>query len=511
MNPDYEDLDERYLEVALRDQAGPRVDLTQRVLRAAANAASVRQRGVPLPRRRPLWRPLAAAAAVILAAGVSAYALLRVLPQMAPGAQSAQSAPLQPAAVAPAQRQASPALIPALPAANGGQDTGLEPSASSTGRDVPQRAVPEERQVRWPIPEVTEPVPPSSDKPTVEGPRDGSGMPPGMTDPPDAWPGRVTKPTESPGESGKEPAAPAQRLMLCRDFKPSRKDGIKVASGKDWRVLVAGSEIISGDRIKVTGWADFTLLDGTLLRLDGEMVLQGQDGKPDAELLDGALYADTSATLQVRHEALKATVSGITMMEQRLHSLEVACLQGSVTCGPATLGQGRTARLGSEGFSREKAVSFADLQRENRFLKDVPARQTLREDFNDAPGEITGGAIKDGVLVGKGDAETGTIVALRKPVTLRGNEVVRLRFRVDRRTEVVLQFGTAQGNYRHIELNPEPGKWQEVEIPIRDFFKATDPASRLGDGLALLRFQMHDNEAAELGVEVDWLEVLSRP
>ncbi|MBK9974784.1 MAG: hypothetical protein IPP14_08425 [Planctomycetes bacterium] len=332
-----------------------------------------------------------------------------------------------------------------------------------------------------------------------------------MTDPPGAWPRRVTKPTESPGESGKEPAAPAQRLVLCTDFKPSRKDGIKVAAGKDWRVLVAGSEIIAGDRIKVTGWADFVLLDGTLLRLDGEMVLQGQDGKPDAELLDGALYADTSATLQVRHEALKATVSGIAMMEQRLHSLDVACLQGSVTCGPVTLGQGRTARLGSEGFSREKAVSFADLQRENRFLKDAPARQTLREDFNDPPGEITGGAIKDGVLVGKGDAETGTLIALRKPVTLRGNEVVRLRFRVDRRTEVVLQFGTAQGNYRHIELNPEPGKWQEVEIPIRDFFKATDPESRLGDGLALLRFQVHDNETAELGVEVDWLEVLSRP
>lgn len=510
MSHEAEQLDDRYLEVALRDQMGPRVDLTQRVLHAVAGAAApvaVKHRVMPLPRRRPAWQPLAAAAAVLLAAGIGVYALVQVLPQAAPIPQTSLTTPLELPSARPSSGQAGPERPAALPPAGRDQNAAPDPTPPrrDDARQQQDETAPADSVLPRPLPKTADPKPPSGTEPQPEIPEPK--YPPGMTDPPEAWPGKVTQPKPP----ATEPAAPVKRTVLCRDFKPSRKDGIKLAQGKDWRVLAAGEDISAGDRVKVTGWADFTLVDGTLLRLDGEMVLESHDGQSGAELLDGALYADTGAALLVRHETLKAVVSGMAMLEQRLHSLEIACLHGSVTSGETTLAPGRTARLGSEGFSREKPVSFADLQRDNRFLKDSPARATLREDFNDAPGEIEGGAIVEGVLAGKGDAGTGTIVQLRKPVTLRGNEVVRLRFRVDRRAEVVLQFATAQGNYRHLEINPEPGKWQEVEIPVSAFFKATAPESRLGDGLALLRFQMHDNEIRELGVEVDWLEIVSRP
>ena len=76
-----EQLNERYLEAQLREELGIEPDLSESVLREyyAKHPPEKRSRVIPPPPRKPAWRPMAAAAAVLLAAGLGCYSLVSVL------------------------------------------------------------------------------------------------------------------------------------------------------------------------------------------------------------------------------------------------------------------------------------------------------------------------------------------------------------------------------------------------------------------------------------------------
>lgn len=499
MNQDRENLNERYLDAALRDALGPQVDLTQRVLRAAGEGSSRRHRVMPLPRRTPAWQPLAAAAAVLIVAGLGVFALVQFLPQDAPGQSMATKGANEAAPrPQPANQQPAPESGPEQPTPTQPDHEPEEPALPDP-QPEPAPKVPD--TVKIPAPDEPEPEPKLPEAEVKEEPH--RPYPEGWTDPPESWPGRL--PAKPDGTDVRP------RAVVSADIKPSRKDGVRIAENGKWKVLPAGRSLYEGDRVKVSGWADFTLTGGALVRLDGEMALTLEGKAAALQLFDGAMFVDCTAPLAVHCDNLVATVSGQAVLERRVRSMDVAVLLGTVGAGQATLSAGRMARLESEGFTREKAVSFADLQREHRFLKDAPERKTLREDFTSYKGEIWGGEVKDGVLKGGHDKVRGLAFHF-EPLSLRGNEVVRVRYKVSRRVEVVFQFGTTgDGNFRHVVMNPEPGKWHEAEIPIREFSAQGDGKTRLGAGLSVRRFQVHDNDGAELESEIAWFEIISRP
>lgn len=491
MNQDRENLHDRYLDAALRDELGPKVDLTQRVLRATGQESRP-ARVIPMPRRAPVWRPLAAAAAVLVAAGLGVYALVQVLPQN----------PQNPATATKGANEAMPAPRPVVPAPN--EAPGPQPAHQPKANEPEYEPLP-------PLPE-PEPKPPEEvkrpDTPAPE-PRLPEGEvkkdpepsdPEGWTDPPESWPGKTPEGTQ-----------PRQRAVLCAEFKTSRKDGLRIANEGKWIVLPAGQALREGDRVKVSGFADLTLADGTLLRLDGEMALALEDKLTVAQLFDGTLFADCKASLVISHENVRVTLNGQAVVEQRVRSLDVAVLQGTAVAAGGELAAGRTARLEVDGFGRDKPISFADLQREHRFLKDKPERKALREDFSAYAGEIWGGEVKDGILKGGHDKARGLAFHF-EPLTLRGNEVVRLRYRIAKRVDLVLQFGTTgDGNFRYVIRGAEAGKWLEAEVPVTAFFTNMDESQKLAPGTAVRRFQLHDDDGNVIEAEVDWVEVVSRP
>lgn len=499
MNQDRENLNDRYLDAALRDELGPKVDLTQRVLNATGAADSRRHRVLPMPRRAPVWQPLAAAAAVLIVAGLGVYALVQVLP---PGNQRHSVTATQPInAPQPAPRPVVPARNDvSAPAGNEGVVPPEPKSNESQYEPLPPLPEPEPKppeQVKRPDTPVPEPKLPEGEVKKEPEPA----YPDGWTDPPEAWPGKPFP----------EGTGPKERAVLCSEVKPSRKDGVRLARDGKWIVLAAGQSLHDGDRVKVSGWADFTLADGTLVRLDGEMALTLENKVSVAQLFDGVLYADCKAALSVTHEDLKVTIDGQAVIEQRVRSLDVAVLSGTATSGQGKVEAGRTARLEVEGFGRDKQISFADMQLEHRFLKEAPERKALREDFSDYKGEIWSGEVRDGVLKGGYDTKRGLAFHFEN-LPLRGNEVVRLRYRVNRRIDLVLQFGTTgDGNFRYVIRGAEAGKWLEVEVPVVAFFTNMDESQKLAPGTAVRRFQLHDDDGNVIEAEVDWVEVISRP
>ncbi|MCZ7607455.1 MAG: hypothetical protein M5U25_15590 [Planctomycetota bacterium] len=186
MTPERDQLEERYLEAQLRDELGPPVDLSERVLRSVYGKP---RRVVPPPRRIPAWRPLAAAAAVLIAAGLATYTLVQVLPEREqPLREGAQSVPYKVETGAPPsapqqQPEAAPQPEP-------------RPQPEAQPQPEPKEEPKPDEQVEKPTPEPEEEdksvidVTPKPPEDQVEDPSDNDSPHPdkGWTDPPDAWP-----------------------------------------------------------------------------------------------------------------------------------------------------------------------------------------------------------------------------------------------------------------------------------------------------------------------------------
>ena len=346
----------------------------------------------------------------------------------------------------------------------------------------------------FPVPEKPKSDPPPEEPDDVVGPKPD---PKGWTDPPDAWP------RGDHSESKKAPALVAQWkgdvLHVTRD-------------GSVWRVKPDDKFIIRvGDKVEPKGSAEFTLMDGGLLRLDGELSFDGEPEALSLTLHDGALYADVTHELAVTSERVTARLTGVGVLEQRLHGFEVFCVSGSVRSGEDDLTAGYRARLEDDGFKHDKKIGWEDVQREFKFLRETPKRVMLHEDLAEAPGELFGGEIKDGVLVGNSDSENGSGFYLREPYEYRQGDVVRFRFRIETAREMILQFGTLESdNWRYKLGGVKAGEWIEYELPLGKLYKTTDVAKKAEPGLRLKFFQLHPEEG-KTKIEIDSVEIVHQP
>ncbi|MCC7508110.1 MAG: hypothetical protein IT464_01885 [Planctomycetes bacterium] len=500
MSEEREQLHERYLESRLREELGPPTDLSDAVLR---RIYSQPRRVIPPPRRTPWWRPLAAAASVLLLAGLAVWAIV-----------SFWSGPK------------------GRPLHEVRDRTVAEPTTPSQPRPAPK---PAPKPDHTPTPEKQSPTP--SPKPAPKG--DGTGtqlptpdkgqpgkdLPPGYTDPPGAFPDPEQPPPVIPGAEPKredvetpQPAKPepgpteaVKTAVVAREFKASRKDGLRVtrAGAFEKRKAEPGFEILSGDRLQVSGWVDVTLTDGTLLRLDGEVTLTEKDAQLGVELHDGAFYADT-ARLNISAGELAMQLAGIAVVEERLRELDLHLIEGKATSGEHELFASLRSRLGKEGFNRSRSTTWADVSGEYKFLRDVPVRRLLREDLADAPGELWGGEIKDGVLTGPGEKDRGVAFYLREKYTTQQGASVRVRFRIQTTCDLVIQLG-ADENYRCLQKAVRGGEWHEIEIPLGEFFRTLQKSGDLPVGTDIRRFQIHGEDGDPQLIEIDWVEFNRRP
>lgn len=501
---EHDQLSEQYLEAQLREELGIEPDLSESVLREyyAKHPPEKRSRVIPPPRRRPAWRPLAAAAAVLLAAGLATYSLVRYLPQ-------AQQQPEH------AQRRA----------------------INEVNEEVNQSNQPDERQTPAPESNEDKAVPDNDaqpNQPDQPTPPDAGSWPKGWTDPPGALPvpdrpkpepepelpDDVVSPhpggkgwTDPPGafpDPTPDKTSAEERPVLVAAWKA---DSMRVTREGSVRKLKQGDafSIRAGDLVSSKDSAELTLMDGGLLRLDGELSFDGEPEALTLTLHDGALYADVTNELSVTSEKVTARVSGVSVLEQRLRGFDVFCLSGSVKSGDDDLTAGYRARLEDDGFRHDKAITWADVQNEFRFLRETPRRVMLREELNQAPGELFGGELKAGILSGEADGDTGIGFYFRDAYAFRDGDVVRFRFRVGKACEMILQFGTAEsGNWRHKLGGVKADEWIDYELPLSELYKTTDVAQQAEPGLIFKFFQLHPEDAAA-HIEIDSVEIVHQP
>jgi hypothetical protein len=351
----------------------------------------------------------------------------------------------------------------------------------------------------------------------------------GHTDPPEAWPDPKNPPKPpddmvGPPDRPEDPTDPAPEPKYAGDRKELpvlvsawKADSFKVwpkgAASDAYERVVAGDtfEIRAGDRVQPKGAAEFTLVDGSLLRLDGQLTFDGDSSALRLTLGDGAMYADAAGMLTIAGPEVEASMSGVCALEKRLHGLDIYCISGRVSAGSDQLPAGQQARLEKDGFGRSKPIAWADVQREFKFLKDTPSRVKLSEELIDAPGKLFGGAIRDGVLAGDADGNTGIGFYLREPYTFHDGDYVRFRFRAGKACEMILQFGTVgDANWRHKMGGVKAGEWIEYELPLRDLYKTTDVAVKAQPGLQLKFFQLHPEDGTS-HLEIDKVEIVHRP
>ena len=494
-----EQQEERYLEAQLREELGLDTDLSERVLREVY-AQPVR-RVIPPPRRKPVWQPLAAAASVLIVAGLAAFALVKVLPQQNHQEQAESLEPGRDRETQPTQpeRGAEPEAPEDISPAKEEPETILDPEPEE--QPQPEEQVEKPTSDSEPIKEDesvvdTTPNPEKEDKTEPDGQIGPDPNQPDWTDPSESWP-RKNKDTDT---------TPKARPVLVSSWNG---EAIKV-NGDRFKHGEA-VEIRTGDSVEVKAFADFTLVNGTLLRVDGEITFEGDEKEIAVQLEDGALYADTVAPLRVDGDGISAVVEGMAVVEERLNALDLYCLRGRISVGEDFIAAGFRSRADDDGLGREKAFTWPDVQREFRFLKDVPARALLREDLDEAPGKLFGGELKDGVLGGESDSATGLGFYFRESHTYQEGEVVRFRFRVEKACELILQLGTDEnGNWRHKLGGVKPGEWIEFELPLAEFYKTIDVAKSAEPGLRFKFFQLHPEETTT-AMEIDWVEIVRKP
>ncbi|MBZ0138128.1 MAG: hypothetical protein K8I27_17360 [Planctomycetes bacterium] len=492
---EHEQLDERYLEAQLREELGIHPDLSEDVLQRVY--AQPPRRLIPPPRRKSVWKPLVAAASVLLVAGAAAFALVKVLPDSLGPKQPEQRRSVKQVdegTAAPRSPEHDPAAPPE-PADSLPQDQPDDQPDDQLETPAPQET--EHGTGKQPDKGIVIELPPADDK--------HDGTPKGEVEVP---PPRRTH--TDPHPMPPDHSLPKERAVLAASWQG---ESIRVTNKRGETRLEHGEEYQAraGDRVRVKGFADFTLLDGSLLRVDGEFTFEGEAGAVEVILHDGALYTDTLAPLAVSGDGVSAVVDGVAAIEERLRALDVYCVQGRVSAGEEVLSAGSQSRLEHDGFGREKPVSWGDVQREFRFLKDTPVRAVLREDLDEAPGVLFGGAIKDGVLRGETDSNTGLGFYLREPYTMRAGDVVRFRFRVEKACEMILQFGTVNdANWRHKMGGVKAGEWIEYELPLQELYKTTDVARKAEPGLSLKFFQLHPEDGGA-AIQLDRVEIIHRP
>ncbi|MEE9311493.1 MAG: hypothetical protein V3V10_03675 [Planctomycetota bacterium] len=488
--------DDNYLEAQLRGEFSPKPDLSQRVLSEVFPQQTGRIRKLPARPAKPLWRPIAAAAAILLTTGVALMAVISALPDK-PHSTAAKSNASE---VVPDQAGSEPEV----PERQAEQSPENKPVETDTEQPEIPDITPEETV------EGSGTTPDRVPSVVPETPKEPENTPPGVIE------DKPEQPSKTPPEAPREPtetleqpeSAVSKRALICDQVSPSRKGTLQVQFNGhgDWLRFTTDMKIRSGDHAKAKDYAEFVLQDGCLLRIDGEVSFELGERTLTLNIEDGAIYLDSSSMITVAAHGVTASVSGILVAEEKSRSLQLHCLQG--TAGELTSGQ--SARLSDKGFGRVFETDWLNVQRKFKFLKTVPTRLLLRQTFDESPETVFGGVVKDGQLVGEPDSKNGVGFYLAEPLNHSVGDVARIRFKLAKACTVVIQFGTEpSGNYRTLCKNQKANEWIELKIKMSDLQKTAD--STAPNQQTIWKFLQLHAEDTTVQITIDKLEIVHQP
>lgn len=490
--------DERMLDRDLEESLGGDApsDLRDRIL--AAHAAPVRRRTgrvrvAPAPQGRrasqtAIWGVAVFALSVVAAAVVLwSYVVTRPAqstPGVAGGAQNA------PANVQPA------------------------PSLPVQGANEPARLPKEEAPKPQPQPEEPRPQPPSQPQPQAPpkpAPPSEAPKPPDEVEKP-------TPPSEAPKETQPKPTetpkAERAKLGVVLALPKGVKLQVRDSEGENWREA-EGEVLCAGTFLKAAHAVDFTLGDA-LVRFEGTLRLDKAEGAIRVDLIERKtqvwcdnLGGRTPLLLGLR-DMSAAMNDALAHFEAGSSSLEIACVEGSVSAGSSTLEAGSFAMLSAKGLSRPRELTASE--RQPRLIAGMAARRLLREEFTEEPaGKLYGGKLKDGVV--RAEGQGGLIAFDINPtlIAVKGAKL-RLRYRVSDCSSIYVQFlgEDVSRQFGNEFAQRKQGQWLELEIRLDSlpFDAAGAGGEKMPLGLKLGKFQCYVRGEKNCTLEIDWLEVV---
>ncbi|MCB9933371.1 MAG: hypothetical protein H6841_08115 [Planctomycetes bacterium] len=319
------------------------------------------------------------------------------------------------------------------------------------------------------------------------------------------------KPTEPKQPEGTEvkPEEPRRALQISVLGEPKLR--VKY-EGSEWADY-AGEELFAGVQLKARGNVDLRLAGGGLARFNGELQLLRDGDALGFTVLDDSLYVDN---LETGHAVTVTGAGHLATMENGVgvfylvrDDFEVGCIAGALSLADTNVEPGTSRRVGARGVGEAKKLKV------DSFLKDIPPRVLLREDFDTPP---PGGMYQEGERLVNGvavqESQPGFIAFRYNPtlMVLPGT-VLRMRFRTTDVSRLELELFTdseitplkrnEQRMFKHTWKPEKNGEWTELELRVEEIPERDDPASFPTYGTLLRNFKLHFTGKR---LEIDWVE-----
>ncbi|MCA8917042.1 MAG: hypothetical protein KDB90_16755 [Planctomycetes bacterium] len=446
-----------------------------------------------------------AAAAVIILALVIGLNVEWFFPHPEPvGQPGTAEASDTPAGNTPALEPRAPDMRPE-PQPKPEGNTAPEPDQPEPGPAQPDDPKPEPKKpddvVDQPTPEKPEPKDPQPVQPEPKQPDDTVEKP------------EPVKPTEPDGTEVKPPQPKTGAVLASVIAEPKLRIRYE---GEAWHDY-AGEELHDGVRLSAGRDAvSLTLADGGLAYFDGEVRLSLDGEVLCFSISTDNLYIDnldTAREVKVVAERFSAGMSdAVAAFFLERSEFEVAALVGSASLGGETIEAGNSRRASSRGIGNEKAFKG------DRFLKDVPERILLREDFDQPP---PGGMYGDGERLEDGVAvmdKAPRYIAFRynPTLTVLPGMVVRIRYRTTDVNKLELELFTLaelkllkknkETLYKRVFSPARNGEWQEIEFRVDKIADNDDPNHFPSHGELFRNFKLHFSGGDKAKLEIDTVE-----
>lgn len=444
---------------------------------------------------------VAIAALLVLgvAIGTNTQLFLPKQEQTQPQARTNQPA-TPPASNTPAPESNQPVIDNVQPAPEPEPEPEPEPKPEPTPENQPDDQVEEQTPE---TPEQPEPQP-KPEPPPVK--------PDDVVEEPDPKPAPEVEPKE-PESTEVKPEKPTGVVLATRlgDAKFEFRYG-----EQDWQDYT-DQELCEGISLKAGRDAvDLQLGGGGLARFNGEVVLTTEGMLTCFILADDSLYVDnlnTNEGLLVLGKGHTAAMDDGAGVFYATHlALEAVCLGGNVTLDDEVVPVGFSKRANKRGVGDAKQFQG------DRFLKDLPERTLVREDFDSPP---AGGMYEDGERLEDGIAimdqaprylafnfepEATVLPGMLLRFRYRVTDITKLELELFETAEITLLKRTQPRMFKHIWMPDKTSEWRTLELRVEEIANRDDAENFPAHGDLLRNFKLHYQGGEKAKLEIDWVE-----
>ncbi|MCB9895311.1 MAG: hypothetical protein H6839_12740 [Planctomycetes bacterium] len=408
---------------------------------------------------------------------------------------------------------------------------GNSPAVNPQAPDMRPEPQPEPQGNSEPAPETPEPKDPAPG----EEPKPEPEKPENVVDKPAPETPELKEPTpEQP-----EPNKPDDTVEEPKPVEPKEPEGTEVKPEQPKANAILAS-VIGTTKLRVRydgeAWHDYVdeplrdgarlsagrepvalnLVDGGLAYFDGELRIAMEGESLVFSITSDNLYIDnleTGREIKIVAERYTAgMMDAVAAFFLERSEFVAAALVGTASLGGEGIQSGYSRRATSHGIGNERAFKG------DRFLKDLPERVLLREDFDEPP---PGGMYGEGERLENGVAvmdKAPRYIAFRYNPTLTvvPGMVLRIRYRTTDVNKLELELFTMVGLkllkknketlYKRVFTPAKNGEWQEIEFEVAKIADNADPENFPTHGELLRNFKLHFAGGDKAKLEIDSVE-----